>query len=572
MADYTSGGIFFSGIGSGTDFSSIIDKLKQVELMPAKRMSLWKDDWQRRVDAFKQLRTELSTFKTTTDGLDTLSEFFTKSATSSASNIVNATTDVKAMEGNYRIDVNQLATSGIWTFNGTFAAKTTAVNTSGSDQQFVYTYKGKQRSLTLANGTTIEGLVNIINSDSQNPGVRASLVKNGEQYTFQLRGADTGASATLDINVGTNLSGFPNTTTWTVQTARNAQYRVNGWPAIGWLESTTNTVSGVIEGVTMDLKDVGTSQITVAVDKAKIKEKVKAFIDGMNKVRSTLRSLTEVDKDKQTSDQTSTKSLYTAQKGSILTGNYGVQLLASRLDSTTANRGTGFMPQYEEGSVMRGDLFSSLSQVGILTNADQGSPDRGLLMFDEAKFDEALNKNPNAIAELFSTEGTGATDTANFRFDTYIKGVTKPGSYDLSYTVDASGNVVGATIDGEAAEYDSATKAIVSMKGNSRGVAVVVDNLTPGAYTGHVRLKQGKVAEINNTLKDMLSDTGALKILEKNYGEIMKDIDKKIDSETTRITKWERNIRQQYARLESLLAVYEKKNQAVSAQVSQLSK
>ncbi|WMW65242.1 flagellar filament capping protein FliD [Nitratidesulfovibrio liaohensis] len=572
MVDLASGGVYFSGLGNGTDFSKVIDQLKSIEQIPQKRLTLWKADWQRRQDAFGELRTEIASLKDIVDSMSTMNKFLVKTGSSSAETVASATTDSSVLEGNYKIEVGQLASSSIWTYNTAFADKKTKVNDSGSDQQFVYTYMGKTRSITVPSGTTIDALKNMINNDPQNPGVKAMLVQNGTGYTFQFRGMDLGANATLSVDSGTTVTGLPGTAAaWTVQASQNAKYRVNGWPAATWLESTSNTLTGAVEGMTLTLKDVGTTQISVATDTEKIKENVKSFVDAMNAVRSKIKELTAVNSSKEVDNPDDAASLYSMQKGSILTGNYGVQLLSTQLKMATADRAAGFEYQYKDGNLLRGDEFSSLAHIGILTNAETNSLNAGLLELDEAKLDEVLKNNPTAVAELFAADGLPESDSSDFSYYSHVKGVTKAGIYDVTYDVDASGNIVNAFIGGKRANIDNANKQITAMEGDARGLALQVDNLSQGSYSSRMRIKEGKLSGLGDQLEDMLGSDGALKILEDNYQDIMDDIQKKIDKEVDRVTQWERRERLRYSRLEATLARYDALGKSVESQIKSLS-
>ncbi|EGY24357.1 flagellar hook-associated family protein [Desulfovibrio sp. A2] len=572
MVELASGGVYFSGLGNGTDFSKIIDQLKSIEEIPQKRLTLWQADWQKRQDAFGELRTEIAAFKDIVDSMNTMSKFLVKTPSSSSETVASATTDASVLEGSYKIEVNRLATSSIWTYNTAFAAKTTKVNDSGSDQQFVYTYKGTTRTINVPSGTTVDGLKNLINNDPQNPGVKAMLVQNGTGYTFQFRGMDLGATASLSVGAGTNVTGISSApANWTVQANQNAQYRVNGWPATTWLESTSNTLTGAVEGMTITLKDTGTTQISVATDIEKIKENVKSFVDGMNAIRSKIKDLTAVNSSKDVDSPDKAASLYSMQKGSILTGNYGVQLLASQLKTATADKAAGFEYQYKDGNLLRGDLYSSLAHIGIMTNAETNSLNAGLLELDEEKLDEALKANPTAVAELFAADGLPVSDSSDFSYYSHVKGVTKAGVYDVTYDVDASGNITNAYVGGQRANVDNVNKQITAMEGDARGLALQIDNLAAGSYSSRMRIKEGKLSGLSDQLKDMLGEEGALKILEDNYQEIMDDIQDKIDKEVTRVTQWEQRERLRFSRLEATLARYDALNKSVESQIKSLS-
>jgi flagellar hook-associated protein 2 len=85
-----------------------------------------------------------------------------------------------------------------------------------------------------------------------------------------------------------------------------------------------------VEGVTFTLVGKGETTISVNTDAEAVQENVVEFIEAINSFRATINQLTKYDKNKTTYDVTDAESLYEMQKGSILTGNYGVQLLSSQ--------------------------------------------------------------------------------------------------------------------------------------------------------------------------------------------------------------------------------------------------
>ncbi|HCO12360.1 MAG TPA: flagellar hook protein, partial [Desulfonauticus sp.] len=54
--DYlTSGQIHFTGLGSGTDFDTMINKLVELESQHITRLQTWKQSWQDKITAFQEL-------------------------------------------------------------------------------------------------------------------------------------------------------------------------------------------------------------------------------------------------------------------------------------------------------------------------------------------------------------------------------------------------------------------------------------------------------------------------------------------------------------------------------------
>ncbi len=546
----SSGGIHFTGLGSNTDFDTLIEKLIQVESIKKQRLEQWQSTWKAKTEGFQELNTKLLSLKTTLEGMDRVNEFVVKNAGSTNSNVLSATAGAEAEEGTYVFSINQLAQSQVVTFTGTAEGSLDdVVNSTGSDKLFRYTYKGVTKSVTVPSGTTLQTLVNLINADGSNPGVRASAVKISEGvFRLQLRGLDTGAANTLSIASGTTLPGYLASNASITQTAQDAQFRLNGFPSSGWMSRSTNSINDVINGLTLQLKEASAGvSITVARDTEAIKEQVRTFVDQVNEVRKYLKELTKFDSNQ--------------NKGSLLTGNYGVAMIGSNLQNLTASKGVGF--EYYNAATGTGDMFSSLSQLGILTEADAGSVKAGLLVIDEDRLDKVLNENLDQVADVFAAYFKGSTSVTNppnnpaaFTFSSFIDGTTKGGSYNVSYTV-AGGTVTGATINGQPASYDSQTGQITSLAGDSRGLAIKVNTLTDGSYQGSVSLKVGKTTELINEIK-RLTDTreGTLNILEDNYDDIIDNIQKKIEFEERRLSNKEKELRNRFARLEATLSNY----------------
>lgn len=214
MADYISGGIYFSGIGNGTDFSTIVEKLKKVESIPLNRMKLWKSDWNKRYEAFGEVISTVRDAKAKLTALNNPQKFLSKVGTSSNENILTVKAGANAVDGAHTIKVEKLASNAIWASNATFDSKNTSVNATGSAQDFSYVYKGQARTVSVPAGTSLESFVNLVNQDKGNLGVKVSLINTTGGYTFQVQGKDSGAAADLSILPSNLLNMGGGNTTW----------------------------------------------------------------------------------------------------------------------------------------------------------------------------------------------------------------------------------------------------------------------------------------------------------------------------------------------------------------------
>lgn len=600
MPEYTSGSISIGGLGNGTDFNEMIEALKKIEMMHANKLAKWRDDWQLRLDAFGTLRTELVSLSKVMADMNSPSKFLVKTANVSNPSVLKATPMDGLTTEHFTIQVGQLASNSYASVQTGFSAKNAVINSSGGPETFSFTYKedalsDTTQTITVPDGTTLEGLVHLINNSGANKKVNAALVQSGGEYILQLYSKDQGKDT--DITVVSTPSGLPPSTAWAYQAGQNSMVRVNGFPADpDYIENDSNTII-VGDGLMLNLYSVSTEPVTITLanDTTQIKENVVKFVESVNSVLSTIQELTKVDGNKVLKDPEYATSQFQMQQGSVLTGNYGVQLLNSKLKSLMSNIVPGFdyLVNNPDGTKKSGDTFSSLSQIGIKTDADPGSPTYGLLVFEDPKtklisFEKALEKDPEGVAELFSAYKKGYSESGDFAMQNALD-TTKAGIYEVKYEVDASGNVTG-TINGKKAKYypDSRTFGLIrsdedpayAVPNDADGILLYLYDVSPGSsHEGNVRIKDGLL----NSMKRMVDvdfldpddgeqDTqkGILSVLESQYSKIISNIEEKIAKEDERIIKWERMTRKRFANLEATLKYYDGLMAQVESQVKQL--
>ncbi|BDQ39097.1 flagellar hook-associated protein 2 [Pseudodesulfovibrio nedwellii] len=574
---YTSGSINFAGLGNGTDFNKLIDGLVEVEQKRVTRLENWKASWETKNEQFKNLNTQMLSLKTTLEGFDTTNEFMSKAVSSTNTNVLVATANADAQAASHTVEVGQLATNDVLITTSGASGLDSVIATA--DTSFTYSYGGKSYTVdNIAAGTTLDSFVNIINNhpDSRS-NIRASTLFDGSVYHLQLTGIDPGADNQIVIsNAGSLVFGTGDFTQ--TQDAQNAQLRINGFPAsgAGWLERSTNIVDDAIEGLTLDLKDSdpgSTVTISVTTDKQAMQDTVTKFVEAINLVRANIIAMTKVDETKGTTS-TGGSSLVDVSdtKGSILTGNYGIDIVSQNLKNITAEMGLGFAPWDEE--TLTGDKYSALSQLGILTDAEQGSPTYGLLKIDYDELSKALDENPDAVAKLFSSESQGKSQSPDFTFKSLIDGTTKAGFYDIEIVSDGT-QITSATINGEEATVSG--WEITGKSGDSLGMAIRLDNTSAGSHSGKIAVQKGKAGELIDELTSLTKpyneftyEGGPLAVLQNNYNDIMSSIDDKIAYETTRISKMETNMRLKFSRLDALLGQYSLKQGQLSSAIAQL--
>ncbi|UTF50487.1 flagellar filament capping protein FliD [Desulfomicrobium sp. ZS1] len=672
-----SGAIRFTGLGSGTDFDSMVTKLIEVEQTRTKRLEYWRAGWEAKSEAFDSLSSNMLSLNASLDSMNTTDEFLIKNAVSSNTIAVTATAGSSAEESTHQVDILSLATNDMHMGSVIFSSPDEIIS-GGAAGIYAFTAGSRQISVNVTSTTTLAQFASLINSDADNRNyVRASVVNDGSGYRLQIRGMDLGAGNDFIVDEAATsadlLPNFSQSQFLETQNAANAKLRVDGFPLTpsattdilratftgkttadtvatadgtfkfaydgalhsvavttadtyatlagkintavgfnmatatdvsgnveltltgaagsdnqisiinspgttvgelqpgaftqiqgatdGYFERSTNSISDIISGVTMNLASIGSSTITTSLDPEAVTAKVQTFVEAVNLVLQEIK------------DQTQVTSVGENVSGSLLTGNYGMQMIQQKLKNILAEKGVGF--DYDLDSIV------SLGSVGITTDTSQGSPTFGLLLFDSGAFTAALNTDPDAVARLFSADYYPSTkemvdgvavESSNFNFESAIKGVTQAGEYSVNYTVGASGDITSASINGYPASIDG-TKIVAQGDGNAaRGLSLEIINLTAGSYSGTVQIKSGKTQELIDELKRLTdATTGTLEVLKDNYQDIMDSIDNKIAYEERRLALLEKNLRLRFAKLEAVLGTYNNISTQISSQISSLS-
>lgn len=386
---------------SNLDVGSIVTQLMAVERQPLQAIAKTLSGIQTRLSAFGKLQSQLSAFQDAAKALTRASTWAATKASSSSETAVRATAGSDAVAGNYSIVVDHLAQrqavasaalsgSDAVVGAGTLSIQLGTWNSAGGT--FTADVDRPVVDVTLAAGSTLAQARDAINA--ADAGVTATLVDDGSGTRLMIRSDDTGASnafritATGDAGV-TDLAFDPQApgatgSSMTVE-PRSAQAIVDGLT----ITSASNTLEGVIQGVTIDLRKgdpATTIDVQVETDTDALKAAVNKFVSTWNELNATITSQTKYD--------AATKTAGTLQGNSTIVS---VQRQLRGIMQATVNDVT----------------LQRLSDAGVHTQRD------GSLSLDSTKFAAAL-ATPEKLAALFSATGTGpeyAGDGIGRRFD-----------------------------------------------------------------------------------------------------------------------------------------------------------
>jgi len=529
--------ITFTGLGSGLDTSSIVKGLVDVErqrrIAPLEK---WKGQWEEKQEALREINKKLSSFYSTLQAMDTEGELIHKSISYSNNTILTAYATSSVSNGSHEVIVNQLAKPEVEVHTAGEASSTTVINNSGSTLTFKYSYGGSGIiTVNVPDGTTLSGLVSLINNDPNNPGVTASILYDGSMYHLTLTGKDSGSSNTIIIDPDSTatLTNYTNGTFTQSQAAQNAQVRVNGYPPGGWIERSSNSINDIITGLTINLLSTGSTTITISDDISSIKENLQKFIDAYNELASTIRTYSYYDLD--------------TKKAGILSGNYAVQIVETQIRKILNNTPPGFL--------MSSDPYTSLLQIGFYNDTTQKK-----LALDTSIFDEAFDSNPQAVKDLLVANFKALTTDNNISYYSRLSS-TKPGIYDVEVDTNLGQGRFRPQggdwhpwipLAGSSGDYYLTGQVGYPEEGLALHITYTAGS---GTYFATISLKNGIFRELGNTLKDFTATlTGPFNVLIDNYNDVIDGITEKIEREEIRLSKYEEMLKQKYTKLESILS------------------
>lgn len=389
---------------SSIDVQSVVSQLMQVERRPVNQLSRKSSAYETQLSVIGTLKNNIADFQTAVRGLKDTGSFQSFNATSSDTSTFTATAGANATTGTYSLNVSSLAQAQQLVAGGQLSSSATIGSGAATTLSFdfgriaggtldtatgVYTGasftsngNGIQTVTIDASNNTLEGIRDAVNS--ARIGVTASIINDGGSTPYRLAfsssasGVENSMSIAVDGDAALTslLSHHPAGTQHLSETltAQNANFTLNGVA----ITKPSNTVSDVVQGVTLSLTKVTTAPVnlTVTKDTAAINAAANTFITKYNALMTDLKSLSAF-----------------ARSGAAaggLAGDPAVRQMINEL--TTIISGT-----------VSGGEFATLTSIGITTRPGVG------LALDTTMFNSAIDNNLTDLANLFTSNEGFAT-------------------------------------------------------------------------------------------------------------------------------------------------------------------
>ncbi|MDH5446328.1 MAG: flagellar filament capping protein FliD [Gammaproteobacteria bacterium] len=413
-----------AGIGSGLDVPALVEKLVNAEGDPIRsRLDRKEAKLQAGLSAIGTLKSALSEFQSSLGGFQKMESLQSMAATSDDEGILTVTASNNAQEGEYEIDVEELARSQRLVSigfdsdfmplgSGSLRIQFGTYNEDNND--FKPNPKQELRIIEIQDDrSSLRDIQKAINDSKI--GLKASVIKDGEVYRLVLTSEHEGTENSIRISVqdddGENLDmvslsmlSFDPTykdgkgrNMVESQTARDAEIEIDGLTVF----SSSNEVDDVIDGLTISLKDTGSADIEVKLNQIQVVERIQSLVQGHNNLIDAVSELSGFDPE--------------SRIAGPLNGDSTVRTVMNQVRRIMSSSFAHVNHRYQ-----------SLADIGITTQSSTGK-----LTINQSKLQRSIEEDLEEVINLFSK--SGRTDDPQIN---YLKASdrTASGTYPINIT------------------------------------------------------------------------------------------------------------------------------------------
>jgi len=475
---------------TGIDWNLLIQAAVNAKLARATAVSTKITANQAKITAYQKLQTDLSKLSSDLASLSTsiinpfaTNAFAARAATIGATGNVNAgsvlsmTVENGAATGDHTLQISQIAVAHK-VAGATQSSQTTPLGFSGTFSLGLA--GGSSASITVTSGMTLQDVADAINTQSSTSNVEASIVQvSSGSYELVLTGTQDAADISYSSTSGDDILNKLGVTDITgafsnvLQTAQSAKFTLDGIA----LTRNSNEITDVLSGITFDLLQPtpsGTSlNISIGADTDRITTALQTFVTDYNAFRDDVIAQQAANPDG------------TASSNSVLFGDGTMRQIMTQIEQVLGTSVNGF----------------TMSDIGLSFNAQNE------LVLNTGTLSTALSTNLSGVTALLSAQ----TKTSSSQLSVVNTG-TSPESFTLDVTVDASGNLSGASVGGDNSLFTINGNSIVGNSGTIyAGMAFTYTGSTSQSIA--VTSTSGLATQIAQIAKDASANSGSLQSL-----------------------------------------------------------
>ncbi|WP_029615724.1 flagellar filament capping protein FliD [Pseudomonas sp. PAMC 25886] len=364
-------GLTVNGPGTGIDVQGLVKSLVGAQTAPKQaQIDSQTKTSTAQLTSIGKIQAALDAFRGALDTMTKTVNFSGLSSTLSNDKLATVTLGPGAAAGNFTLGVTQLATASKVSTAVIPGGPTAVVNSGVSATVFTVSQSGKNYSVSVPPGGTLQQVRDSLNSQYGNAGLSANILTDSNGSRLVVTSSTTGVGSDITFK---GSSGLDTGATVVGSAPQNAKYNLDGSPQ----ESTSNTLPNAISGVSITLTGgSGTdapSTIKVSANSATLKSAVKGFTDTYSALVKAVNAETQVT---------------TNADGSVtpgpLTGDSSVRSMMASIRNVM-------------NSVTGSGSFSSLAQFGVTTDQTAGT-----LSVSDVAFDKAALTNGSDINSIFT--------------------------------------------------------------------------------------------------------------------------------------------------------------------------
>ncbi|MFT4117786.1 flagellar filament capping protein FliD [Bradyrhizobium sp.] len=512
------------------DWSALITAAVNAKLTQATSITTKITSNEAKISAYQTLQTDLSTLSSGLSSLATsvinslaTNAFSTRAATISSTGDVSASSALSmsvsngAATGDHSLTISQIATAQK-VVGATQSSQTTALGYSGTFSLGLGS--GSTADITVTSTMSLQDVVDAINAQTSTTNVQASIVQvSSGSYEMVLTGTEDAADIAYSSTSGddilnklgvTDSSGsFSNV----LQTSQSAIFSLDGIS----MTRDTNDITDVLSGVTFNLLQAtptGTSlNISIDTDTSQIESALQTFVTNYNAFRDAVVA------------QQATNSDGTASSSAVLFGDGTMRDIMDQLQNALT------------------------STVGGLTMADIGLSfnENNELELDTSTLSQVLTTNLSGVATLLSAQ----TKTSSSQLSVVNTG-TSPQSFTLDLTVDSSGALSGASVNGDSSLFTISGNTIIGNAGTAyAGMAFSYSGTTSQSIS--VTSTSGLATQVYQIAKNYSSSSGALQTLISNLQSNDTDLQQKVTDIQSAASAYQTQLQTQYANYQAAI-------------------
>ncbi|WP_312262671.1 flagellar filament capping protein FliD [Candidatus Igneacidithiobacillus taiwanensis] len=472
-----------SGLVSGIDVQSLITNLSAAYQAPITLLQNQESTQQTTLSAWGTLQSSLSSLQSALASLQNIGSTNNRTATVTNGSLATATASANAQPGSYNLS-NIVLAQAQSVYSQSFANTSSGLGT-GTLQ--IQVGSGAVQNVVInSDNDSLDGIAQAINQ--ANVGVTAGVIYDGSGYRLTLTGTQTGVdqSFTVAVSGATGSLGSLSYSSGSSggmslsQAAQNASLSINGLA----VTSSSNTISGAIPGVTLNLLQAssGSTTLQVSANNSAFVTTVQSFVSAFNKTMTTINQLTA----------------YNAQAGSggPLLGNAAVNGLRTQLLNLISNPGVG---------LSSGASYNSLGSVGL------GLSSSGTISLNASTLQTALSADYQDVVGLFGQAGQSSNSSVQY---VGASGSTQAGVYAVNISQAASRATItaasafpsGGLAQSESLTFASGSQTVVVGLSAGSSLAAVVNTI-------NATLQQSGMTGITAS-----NDNGILQLQSTQYG------------------------------------------------------